>query len=76
VAKGRRTSLVVHATALLLALALAALAAWLWLGDAPRETSVPEGAEDAGAPPLHPEHSQEDEDALRDLLRREQGDAQ
>jgi hypothetical protein len=75
VATGRNTSLAVRAVALVFALALAALAAWLWLGDAPRETSASRGdsaaADDAvaTAPPLHEEHSAEDQEALRGILR-------
>jgi len=86
VAKGKRTSLAVRALALLFALALAALAAWLWLGDAPQETSATGAAasdadREAGdeavsrAPPLHKEHSAEDQEALRDILRGAKGEA-
>jgi hypothetical protein len=40
VAKGRRTSLIVRALALVFALALAGLAAWLWLGGGQHEESA------------------------------------
>jgi hypothetical protein len=73
VAKGSKTSLAVRAGALLFALALAALAARLWLGAAPRETSATRAREATdgvgAAPPLHDEHSAEDREALRDILR-------
>jgi len=73
VAKGKRTSLAVRAVALLFALALAALAARLWLSEAPKQTSaarVPaDEAELDQAPPLHEEHSAKDQEALRGILR-------
>ena len=82
VAKGKRTSLAVRAVALVFALALAVLAARLWLGTAPRETSATGGADASGAeeggasePPLHREHSAEDQEALRDILRDAEGKA-
>jgi hypothetical protein len=86
VAKGKKTSLAVRAVVLVFALALAALAARLWLAAAPRETSAtrsaadgadPSGAEEAAAaaPPLHREHSAEDQEALRDILRDAEGEA-
>ena len=54
-AKGKKTSLAVRAAAFMFALALAALAARLWIGSAPRETSATRaasevsGADDARA---------------------------
>ena len=80
-AKGKKTSLAVRAGALVFALVLAALAARLWIGAAPRETSATRAASDASAPidavpdavtsapPLHGEHSAEDEEAMREILR-------
>jgi hypothetical protein len=79
VAKGKRTSLAVRAVALLFALALAALAARLWLGDAttePSATPEPAGEDDLDqAPPLHGEHSAKDQEALRGILRGAEGEA-
>ncbi len=69
-AKGWKTSLAVRGLALLFALALAALAARLWLGGAPRAArQAGEEDEAAGAPPLHEEHSAKDQQALKDILR-------
>ena len=78
-AKGRKTSLAVRALALVFALALAALAARLWLGDAPRSDAPPvaSGAAEqdeaavSAEPPLHEEIPAEDREALRELLREE-----
>jgi hypothetical protein len=90
VAKGRKTSLAVRAAALVFALALVALAARLWIVSAPRETSASRPSADAGAaardeddaldavataPPLHGEHSAEDQEALRGILRNDGGEA-
>jgi hypothetical protein len=84
VARSTKTSLAVRAAALGFALALAALAARLWLGSAPRATSASrtESAETEGsaapaqpdasvadAPPLHGDISARDQEALRHLLR-------
>jgi flagellar basal body-associated protein FliL len=76
VAKGRRTSLIVRALALVFALALAALAARLWLGSAQRNADsgeedprVPPGEIYETAPPQHEPYSEEDEAALRERLR-------
>ena len=84
-AKGRKTSLAVRAAALVIALALAALAARLWLGSATRETRAarsaaqsktpPPDADAASGPPLHGEHSAKDQEALRDILRDAEGQA-
>jgi hypothetical protein len=79
VAKGKRTSLAVRALALLFALALAALAARLWLGEAPKDTSATPGPADEAeldqTPPLHGEHSAKDQEALRGILRGAEGEA-
>ena len=91
-AKGFKTSLAVRAVAFVFALALAALAARLWLGSAPRDgvhadgdasgvardidaagnSAVPDAV--ATGPPLHGEHSAEDQEALRDILRDSKGE--
>jgi hypothetical protein len=80
VARGRKTSLAVRALALVFALALAALAARLWIGSAPRETrasaaDVASDSDDGAAnePPLHGDHSAKDQEALRDILRDAEG---
>jgi hypothetical protein len=77
-AKASRGSVAARAVALVFAIALAALAARLWLGGAPREASRATSAESeradgerdaASEPPLHGPHAAEDEEALRDILR-------
>lgn len=80
-AKATKGSLAVRAVALVFAVALAALAARLWLGSAPREASAPRAAE-AGAPdavstapPQHGDPSPEDREALRDILRGAESEA-
>lgn len=80
-AKGKKRSLAARGLALLFALALIAVAAKLWLGDAPREDTsgaavATEAAAQANtadavsaAPPLHDEIPAEDRAALREILR-------
>ncbi len=65
-AKGKKTSLVVRALALLFALALVALAARLWLGSAHHADAT---GESVAAPPPHGEIGADDREALRDILR-------
>jgi uncharacterized membrane protein len=75
VAQGKRTSLAVRAVALGFAVALAALAAKLWLGPKPGTGDSLAGAaagepeEVSSAPPQHGDLSDEDREALRKILR-------
>ena len=84
-AKGKRSSLAARAIALLFALVLAGLAARLWLGTRAEQfppadvgrmfEGAPRGGDAAAAPPLHDEHSAEDQEALRDILRGAESEA-